>query len=75
MQLATISMLETLVHGWDIASGAGAPYKPDFAVITAVWEYAKTAIGEAPRGGPFGPVVPAEADPFTALLGHLGRHS
>jgi uncharacterized protein (TIGR03086 family) len=75
LQLATISMLETLVHGWDIASGAGVSYKPDDAVISAVGEYVMTAIGEAPRGGPFGPVIPvaAEADPFTALLGHLGR--
>ncbi|MBP2329184.1 hypothetical protein JOF56_009569 [Kibdelosporangium banguiense] len=74
-QLATISMLEILVHGWDIASGAGVPYKPDDAVVTAVREYAMTAISEAPRGGPFGPVVlvAVEADPFTALLGHLSR--
>jgi hypothetical protein len=68
-------MLETLVHGWDIASGAGVSYKPDDAVVTAVGEYATTAISEAPRGGRFGPVirVAAEADAFTALLGHLGR--
>lgn len=75
LQLATISVLETLVHGWDIANGAGVSYKPDDAVVTAVGEYAMTAISEAPRGGPFGPVirVAADADPFTALLGHLGR--
>jgi uncharacterized protein (TIGR03086 family) len=77
LQLATISTLETLVHGWDIASGAGMPYKPDDAVVMAVREYAMTAISETPRGGPFGPViqVAADADPFTALLGHLGRRA
>ncbi|MEV4314758.1 TIGR03086 family metal-binding protein [Actinocrispum sp. NPDC049592] len=75
LQLATISTLEVLVHGWDIASGAEVPYKPDDTVVTAVGEYAMTAIGDASRGGPFGPVVPVgpDADPFTALLGHLGR--
>ncbi|WP_051793555.1 TIGR03086 family metal-binding protein [Kibdelosporangium aridum] len=77
LQLASISTLEVLVHGWDMASGADVPYQPDDAVVTATRTYAVTAISEAPRGGPFGPVVPvtADADPFTALLGHLGRHA
>ncbi|SMD24974.1 DinB family protein [Kibdelosporangium aridum] len=75
LQLASISTLEVLVHGWDMASGAGVPYQPDDAVVRAVQTYAMSAISEAPRGGPFGPVVSvaADADPFTALLGYLGR--
>lgn len=75
LQLASISMLEVLVHGWDMASGAGVPYQPDDAVVTAAQTYAMSAISEVPRGGPFGPVAPvaADADPFTALLGYLGR--
>ncbi|MFC0111498.1 TIGR03086 family metal-binding protein [Kibdelosporangium aridum] len=75
LQLASISTLEVLVHGWDMASGAGVPYQPADAVVRAVQTYAMSAISEAPRGGPFGPVVSvaADADPFTALLGYLGR--
>jgi uncharacterized protein (TIGR03086 family) len=32
-RLAAISLLESLVHGWDIASGAGVVYRPDDAVV------------------------------------------
>jgi uncharacterized protein (TIGR03086 family) len=75
LQLATISMLESLVHGWDIAQGAGVSYKPDDDVVTAARDYAMTAIVDVQRGAAFGPVVPvlADAGPFTSLLGHLGR--
>ncbi len=74
--LANISLLESLVHGWDIATGAGLPYRPDDAVVAAVHAFASKAIGDDQRkAGLFGPPRPAGADagPFTALLGHLGR--
>jgi uncharacterized protein (TIGR03086 family) len=70
-RLAEISLLESLVHGWDIASGAGVAYTPDDAVV----QYARSAFGEVQRGDQFAAavVVAAGADPFTALLRHLGR--
>ena len=74
--LAQLSLLESLVHGWDLARGTGVPYQPDDAVVAAVHEFAGQAIGDAQRAaGLFGPPHPtaADADRFTALLGHLGR--
>ncbi|TCO58295.1 TIGR03086 family metal-binding protein [Actinocrispum wychmicini] len=72
-RLAAISLLESLVHGWDIAVGAGVAYQPDDAVV----EYARAAFDEVRRGDQFAAaiVVGAGADPFTALLGHLGRRA
>jgi uncharacterized protein (TIGR03086 family) len=74
--IANLTLLESLVHGWDIASGAGVPYRPDAAVVSTVKEFSEQAIGdEQRRSGLFGPAyrtVP-DAEPFTALLGHLGR--
>jgi hypothetical protein len=67
-----------LVHGWDLAAGAGIAYHPDGEVVNAVRAFA-TAVVDADRRerGLFGPAVatPPDADPFTALLGHLGRRA
>ena len=49
--LANISLLESLVHGWDIATGAGLPYRPDGAVVAAVHAFASKAIGDRPLHG------------------------
>jgi uncharacterized protein (TIGR03086 family) len=73
-----VALLEALVHGWDLAEGAGLDYQPDEAVVDAVHGFATVAIGEGQREqGLIGPAVPtpADADPFTALLGHLGRRA
>jgi uncharacterized protein (TIGR03086 family) len=73
--IANICLLETLVHGWDIASGAGVTYRPDAAVVAAVRDYSATITGPRRRADLFGPPVPTapEADPFAATLGQLGR--
>ena len=69
--IAQISQSETLVHGWDIARGAGVPYSPAPEVVADV--LARSG-GQAPEGA-FAPPVPAPADapPFTVLLARLGR--
>ncbi|RZS32215.1 uncharacterized protein (TIGR03086 family) [Herbihabitans rhizosphaerae] len=71
--IATISMQEALVHGWDIATGAEIGYEPDADVIAAVAEF--NADSGAGMDGMFDPAVPvsAGASPFTALLAKLGR--
>jgi uncharacterized protein (TIGR03086 family) len=74
--VANISLMEALVHGWDIARGAGVAYPTDGAVVAAVNEFAQQAIGEPQRENGFiGPVVSvgAQAGVFDKLLGHLGR--
>jgi uncharacterized protein (TIGR03086 family) len=69
--IAHISMSESLVHGWDLATGAGLPYTPDPAVVAAVDAHAEGA----ERPGMFDAPVPVAADAprFVALLGKLGR--
>jgi len=74
--IANIVLMETVVHGWDIATGASVPYSPDGAVVGAVHQFAGQAIGDEQRQrGLFGPAYPTGSDaaPLTALLGHLGR--
>ncbi|HEY3259496.1 MAG TPA: TIGR03086 family metal-binding protein [Pseudonocardiaceae bacterium] len=76
--LANLCLLESLVHGWDLATGAGVDYQPDDAVIAAVHGFASSAIGDDQRErGLFGPAVAidAGADQLTILLGHLGRRA
>lgn len=69
--IANISLSESLVHGWDLATGAELPYSPDPAVVAAVDAFSEG--GERP--GMFAAPAPvaADASPFVALLGKLGR--
>jgi uncharacterized protein (TIGR03086 family) len=74
--LANLSLLESLVHGWDIAHGAGLPHPADPAVVAAVQAFAARAIGDHQRAaGLFAAPVATgtDAEPFTVLLAHLGR--
>lgn len=75
LAIAHICLAESLIHGWDIATGAGVAYEPDDAVVTAVRDWAFAAIGDAQRGDNFEPAlpVPAGATPLSATLRHLGR--
>ena len=76
--LANICLLEALVHGWDVATGAGVGYRPDGTVVAAVREFTAMAIGDQQRRhGLFGPAlaIGADADPLTATLAHLGREA
>lgn len=70
--IAEISLSESLVHGWDIARGAGVPYSPAPEVVADV--LARSA-GASPPEGLFAPPVPvpAGASPLTELLARLGR--
>lgn len=70
--IAEISLSETLVHGWDIARGAGVPYSPAPEVVADV--LARSS-GAPSSEGMFAPPVPvpADASPLTVLLARLGR--
>jgi len=74
--LASLSLLESLVHGWDLARGAGLGYPADPAVVAAVQAFTAQAIGPEQReAGLFGAeYATGPADPpLTALLAYLGR--
>lgn len=76
--LASISLHESLIHGWDIATGAHLPYPVDDDIVQAVWQYAEAAVDDAQRrAGQFAdaiPVLPA-APLLVRLLAHTGRHA
>ncbi|PXY21177.1 TIGR03086 family metal-binding protein [Prauserella muralis] len=76
--IAQISLSETLIHGWDVARGAGVGYEPDPAVVEAVADFQSQSSGDDPaREGMFAPPVPApdDASPLVRLLAHLGRRA
>ncbi len=68
--IARISVSESLVHGWDVARGAGLPYTPALEVVESVL----AEVGPPPAEGMYGPPVePASDEPLTVLLAKLGR--
>jgi uncharacterized protein (TIGR03086 family) len=76
--LANLCLMEFLVHGWDLARGAGLPYPADDAVVAAVRGFTAQAIGDEQRqAGLFGPALPTDPDTeaVTALLAYLGRRN
>lgn len=69
--VATISLSESLVHGWDLATAADLPYTPSPDAVAVL-----DAFSAGPKRPDFyaDPVpVPADAPPLVALLGKLGR--
>ncbi|MBB4912623.1 TIGR03086 family metal-binding protein [Actinophytocola algeriensis] len=69
--IAQISVSESLVHGWDVARGAGVPYAPAQEVVAAMLVASEE---NPPPEGLFGPPVPPSSDdPLTVLLARLGR--
>lgn len=72
-EIAAISMSETVVHGWDIATGAGVPYTPAPEVVEDVLAHADEF--KPPAEGMFGPPVPVSPDApaLTRLLARTGR--
>jgi uncharacterized protein (TIGR03086 family) len=72
-EIAEISVSESLVHGWDIARGAGVPYSPAPEAVAHV--LSRTEDMTPPAEDMFALPVPAPAGaaPLTVLLARLGR--
>lgn len=70
-EIASISLSETLIHGWDIARGAGVAYAPTPEAVAAVLAWSGNPAAE----GMFDPPVPVppDAPPLTRLLARAGR--
>jgi uncharacterized protein (TIGR03086 family) len=70
-------LLDTVVHGWDVATALGRPYRPDDELVAATLDVARTiptGKGRTQPGASFGPVVPGEPDdPWELALHLVGR--
>ncbi|MGI5129638.1 TIGR03086 family metal-binding protein [Pseudonocardia sp. CA-107938] len=72
-----IQLIDTVVHGWDVATALGRSYRPDDELLAAAVTITAMIPAEGGRGEPgsaFGPVVtPAPDDEWLGVLAHLGR--
>ena len=69
--IARISLSETVLHGWDIARGAGVPYAPPPEAVAALLAGADDVPLSEGLFAP--PVTPADDEPLTVLLAKVGR--
>jgi uncharacterized protein (TIGR03086 family) len=75
-----MQVLDTVVHGWDVATALDAPYRPDDELIAVTLQLARQVPTGATReqpGASFAPPVGAGAgdtgDPWAEALRLLGR--
>ena len=68
-------LIDVLIHGWDIAKGAGGDTRLDPELVEACWEVVEPQKDMLAGSGAFGSgvSVPEDADPQTRLLAVLGR--
>ena len=73
--LASINLLDTATHTWDLATATGQPSALPDDVATAALEASRAIVNAELRPGRFGPEVPAPAGatPTEALVAFLGR--
>jgi uncharacterized protein (TIGR03086 family) len=69
--IARISVSESLVHGWDIARGAGVAYAPAPEAVAVVLAAPSVELPDGMYAAPVEP--PPGADDLTVLLARLGR--
>jgi len=67
-------LLDLVVHGWDLARGAGLDERGDADLVEHVLAYVTAHLEEFQQAGVFGPRVEVSSDgPQDRLLGALGR--
>jgi uncharacterized protein (TIGR03086 family) len=70
-------LLDTVVHGWDVAAALGRPYRPDAELTEATLGLARLVPNGPERleaGAAFAPVLPEpDDDPWHLALTLLGR--
>ena len=71
--VASGTLLEVVMHGWDISQATGERAEIPAALAVPVLEFARLAIGDAARGDHFGAEVGTGDSPSDALVAFLGR--
>jgi uncharacterized protein (TIGR03086 family) len=73
----SLHVLETYVHGWDLAAALGRPFTPSTELTERARSAAEMIITDEARGpdGPYGPAVQvdADADDVAHLIAFTGR--
>jgi uncharacterized protein (TIGR03086 family) len=74
-----IHLLDTAVHGWDLATSLGASYRPSAELVDLVFAVAERVEDGPARRKAGAAFAPARAtidldDPWLAALAHLGRN-
>jgi len=73
---ARLVAFDGLIHGWDLASSTGQTYEPLAAVVAAVDQFARAAIGDEMRDGDTfkaATSAPADATELEDLVAFSGR--
>ncbi|MEZ0091992.1 TIGR03086 family metal-binding protein [Streptacidiphilus sp. EB129] len=75
MLAGMITMLELTVHGWDLATATGQPFRTDPDIVATAAAVAAQIAPDARSAGAFGPevVVPADAPALDRLIAFTGR--
>jgi uncharacterized protein (TIGR03086 family) len=69
-------LLDTVVHGWDVAVALGRTHRPDDDLLAATLAQARLVPDGAARltpGASFGPVLATDGDDWAQTLALLGR--
>lgn len=74
----SMHLVDSVVHGWDVAASVGLPYRPDHDLTATALAIASRFADAPDTRGPGAAFdarvpVPAGASPFERLLGLLGR--
>ena len=66
---------DLVVHGWDLATATGQPYRPATELVAEVEAFARQVLDPLRGSGAFGPeVAPSdEATPIERLVAYTGR--
>jgi uncharacterized protein (TIGR03086 family) len=70
---ASITLLECVVHGWDISQASGEAAQIPDALAVPVLEFARQALTEANRGDNFAADLELGTTPSDQLVAFLGR--
>lgn len=71
--VASANLLEVVVHGWDISQATGECAQIPEALARPVLEFARQALGDAPRGDHFAADLGIGGTPSDQLVAFLGR--
>ena len=71
--LASATLLEVVVHGWDISQATGEAADIPDALARPILDFARQPIVDANRGDHFGADLAIGDTPSEQLVGFLGR--